>query len=613
MIKIKISGKCFYTIIINAKQKTKGVCTLQKLCILLGAICLFHLASCKQTTAQNEDQQYLCDDLINKQSPQAYDVCVKQAQEGNVHAQARLGVLYAKGLAGQPDWPQAMGWFHLAAKQGHPEAQYVVAESYQLGRGLERNDQSAAYWYEMSAKSGFKNAQTQLGICYLEGKGVDQNLSQANYWLTKSAVEGDPNAQYYLGILHLQSSPPSFEKAENLLLAAAQQYQVKAMLKLGDIYREGTIGKMDWYKAKHWYDEAIALKNAEAQYHVAKLIIDEKFERSYEPHFLLTLAGQNGYTPAQIELARMYHFGRGIMQSDRLAFHWYLQAASALEPEALYHVGKSYIYGSFDQKKDLKLGLQFLKQSAEKQYYPAQYELASLFLEGESVQIDRHQAIEYLRHAAVSGLTEAQLKLAKVLIEFALPQYDKVAYYWISKASETENEDALYMLGNCYLEGIGVAVDYAKAYAIFDMLSEQDHHLAQLKLGQMFYYGKGTPKNDNIAKHYFLQSAQGGNEEARNWISILVKNGLSDETNPSAKDWVNYAADLGDLEAIYIKGLNHLYGTNDYEQNIELGMNLLENAAEKKYSPAQRELGLIYSQGLFGFNDEEKAKYWLAH
>ncbi len=50
------------------------------------------------------------------------------------------------------------------------------------------------------------------------------------------------------------------------------------------------------------------------------------------------------------------------------------------------------------------------------------------------------------------------------------------------------------------------------------------------------------------------------------------------------------------VEALYLKGICHFYGKNQFEQNIDLGIQLLEQAAQQNYQLAQRELGRIYDQ-----------------
>ncbi len=497
-----------------------------------------------------KDSPYRCDDLVKSSGAQAaFSVCLSSAQEGNMYAQARLGAMYATDALGAEDWENANHWLLKAAEQGHIEAQYIVAKSLQLGRGIKKNEAVAFEFLTRAAKANFVSAQAALGECYLTGKGTEKNMAQAQKWLMQSAQLENPESQYQIGKMYLDGDG------------------------------------------------------------VAK-----------NPHLglrYLTLAAQQQHMLAQVEVANLYHQGQLVERNDEAALKWYQAAASQEEPNSLYVIGMGYIQGSLSLQKNFETGAQYLKRSADKGFYPAQYALATLYLEGHPVLKDKFAAIEYLRQAAVGGSHDAQVKLAKVLMEFSIPQYDKVAFYWASQAAVGQNQDALYLLGNFYVDGIGTEVDYIRASEIFNKLAEQDHPLAELKLGQMYYYGQGVEQDRLLAKKWFLKSARHGLSDAKNWVAIVFRDGINSPENDEnheiqdeINEWIKYAAANGEPEAIYLKGINHLYGRNSFQQNVEYGLELVEDAASKQFVPAQRELGMVYEQGLFGLNNSSKAYQW---
>lgn len=602
--------------------------TLKKrIIIFISILCLLSCKPTPKTTVSTDEiltdygyissnpdrSEFLCDDLAASLGPKgALPTCLQQAKAGNVHAQARLGAMYANGNFGDSDWKEAMVWLLLAAKQGHPEVQYIVAKSFQLGRGVNQSEKDAFYWFNQSARGNYIPAQTQLGLCYLRGKGVEKDPTVASQWLAKSAQQGDINGQYHLALLYLDGIGvgKNIDVAENMLITLAEKDEPLSIVKLGDLYRLGLKGSPDIRKATYWYEHGIEKKLPQAQHHVAQLILSDDWSSGYDPIFLLTLAANGSYAPAQLELAKYYHHGLKVKQSERLAFQWYFLAAEGNEPEAQYQVGMSYVYGILDQPKNVELGVEYLKKAAAAHFPQAQYALATLYLDGHPVLEDRYQAIDYLYEGANLGLVDGQIKLAKVLLEFSLPQYDRAALYWVTQAANQKNVEAMYLLGNFYFDGIGAQVDYKKAFEIFTELANQNHALSQLKLGQMYYYGQGVEKDLPVAKKYFLKAARKGEEEAKNWIAILFKDGVSDDDNPEeVNDWLNYAIDKGEPQALYFKGVSHLFGRH-LPQNIELGMELIQIAANKEYVPAQRELGMIYEQGLFGMSDDAKALEW---
>lgn len=502
------------------------------------------------TLAPPVNSPKLCDELVDSVGPRAaLQICLDQAKSGNTAAQMRLGMIHATGALGEENWEQGMHWLLLAAESGHSQAQYEVAQSYLLGRGVNQNPTEAFQWLNKAVKSNHVGAQALLGVCYLKGQGTLRNIPQALQWFTLSAKQNDPVAQYYLGQIHLEGSGVE----QNAFLA--------------------------------------------------------------EKH--LNASAEQNFTPAQLALAKLYQEGKVLARNDFKAMHWYGKAAEQDDPQGLHAVGMSYIAGAMGQPKNIEHGATYLKKAADKGYYPAQYAMATLYLEGHPVLQDKHTAIEFLRLAALGGLADAQIKLAKVLIDFSLPQYDKVAFYWADKAASSNNLQAKYLLGSFYLDGIGTPIDYVKAFQIFSDLAQKDDPLSEFKLGQMYYYGQGVDKNISIAKKWFLKAARLGVSDAKNWVAILYRGGIERNEyqvdsleEEEFKEWVNLTADNREPEGLYLKGAGYIYGRDDFGINFDEGIRLITDAAEMQFVPAQRELGMIYEEGLFGMHDSLKAYEW---
>ncbi|MBS0290747.1 MAG: sel1 repeat family protein [Proteobacteria bacterium] len=522
-------------------------------------LALFLLTACKPQPPNTADSEvvadnheintfsYRCDDLVQaRQFNEAFSVCLAQAQAGNINAQARLGFLYTSEEIGKTDWEQGIYWLAQAAEQGHAQAQFMVGKSYYFGQGVKQDDALAVAWLQKAAKANVVPAQVLLGECYLNGRGTEQDISHGVQWITLGAQQGDPLALYHLGMLYLEG------KGVNRNVYIGERY----------------------------------LKQA-AEQNIAR---------------------------AQLEVAKLYHEGRYFTQDEKMAYKWYQAAAAQDEPQSLYVVGLSLIQGTHQQTQDIDKGAAYLNRAANKGYYPAQYALATLFLEGYPVLKDKFVAIEYLRQAAIAGSHDAQVKLAKVLIDFSIPQYDQVAFYWLLQAVKGQRQDAIYLLGQCYMDGIGTEVDYPSAFEIFNRLSLQNHPLAQLKLGQLYYYGQGVEPNLSLAKKWFLKSATQGISEAKNWIATLYREGFNNvdetENQEELNQWLQYAQNNDEPEVVYLKGICYFYGKSNFQQDVDYGLQLIETAALKEFVLAQRELGMIYEQGLFNLSNLNKAYEW---
>lgn len=107
----------------------------------------------------------------------------------------------------------------------------------------------------------------------------------------------------------------------------------------------------------------------------------------------------------------------------------------------------------------------------------------------------------------------------------------------------------------------------------------------------------------------FLQEEEKMNQTKN--IETLEEEGLEEDFQiPESQEWIRFAAEYGDPKVIYRRGVNHLFGKNSYKQDIKLGLKYIHIAAENRCAMAQRQLGIIYEQGLFGSKDIAKAHDW---
>lgn len=573
-----------------------------------------------------KDPTFLCDDLIkSKGALNAVAVCMAQADQGNVHAQARLGALYIKGELGSIDWANGLKYLLQAAEQNHPEAQYLVAMAYQDGNGVEKNPDQSIFWLLKSSGANFSPAQIQLGIAYLTGRGVIKDPMIAEKWLMLGA-NNDLEAIFAQGVAYFegQNVAQNFLVAAHIFVYLAEKNHSKSMLMLGDLYRLKLAPEFNSEQmAYYWYNLAIQQHDASAHHHIAMIILNGYWEAPWDPILLLQSAAQKNYPPAQRELAKLYQEGIKLARDDNLAVHWYL-AASHYDGEACYHLGKAYLNGDLQLAKNNKLAALYLQAAAQTDYYPAKYELATQFLEDETFLEDKFKAIEYLQPSANQGNVDAQVKLAKALMKFSLPQYDQAAFNWLTRAAGQDLQ-AQYLLGCCHYEGIGTRVDYNEAFRIFNDLSKVGNPLAEFKLGQMVYYGHGLKKNKPLGKSKILYAAKHGVTEAEELVKVLLQeeaqarltgNPDQDEFDENeiqtseSKEWVDFSNDHLDPKILYQRAVNHLYGKNAYDQNIRLGLEYLHIAAEKQCVLAQRQLGHIYEQGHLVGKDLTKAQDW---
>lgn len=127
---------------------------------------------------------------------------LKAAEQGDAHAQSKLGMMYHNGGGVPQGDVQAVSWWRKAAEQGDARAQTDLGVSYQFGRGVPQDDVQAIRWLEKAVAQGYAMAQDDLGLSYGLGRGVPQDYAQAVYWFRKAAEQGYALAQDHLSVMY---------------------------------------------------------------------------------------------------------------------------------------------------------------------------------------------------------------------------------------------------------------------------------------------------------------------------------------------------------------------------------------------------------------------------
>jgi len=180
-----------------------------------------------------------------------------------------------------------------------------------------------------------------------------------------------------------------------------------------------------------------------------------------------------------------------------------------------------------------------------------------------SEQIQRTEAIRLnnqLRQLEiVRMLQEQRLREAQYQQQFgeAPSQQSKdFDQQWIPKSLPKKSYPATLSGGMAAYEDEG----YLTAFTIFYPLAEQGDDLAQFFLGSAYHTGKGVPKDDRLARKWFLRSAEQGHPAAQYNIGYLYILGLGGQERIfDGWVWAEKAAEGGILQAQVAVGINYAY------------------------------------------------------
>ena len=134
-------------------------------------------------------------------------------------------------------------------------------------------------------------------------------------------------------------------------------------------------------------------------------------------------------------------------------------------------------------------------------------------------------------------------KLGKKYIYGRKKDFDK-GIYWLNRAADHLNDDAILELGKIYLYGIVSEVDIEKASWWFEKVTD----LSKLKIDVIddlvykYQYGKNVEKNSDMIIYWYEKLAEIGNVQAMYRLGKIYRYGQGIEKNLSeAVKWLDMA------------------------------------------------------------------------
>jgi uncharacterized protein len=121
---------------------------------------------------------------------------------------------------------------------------------------------------------------------------------------------------------------------------------------------------------------------------------------------------------------------------------------------------------------------------------------------------------------------------------------------WLRKAAEQNNAVAQYNLGAAYAIGSGVTKDEAEALKWFRKAADQNNADAQHNLGVIYAQGKLVPQDLAEALKWLRRAAEQNNPEAQSKLALMYALGQGTGRDTlQAHAWWNIAAGNGDPDA----------------------------------------------------------------
>ncbi|KAI8584462.1 hypothetical protein K450DRAFT_216536 [Umbelopsis ramanniana AG] len=234
-------------------------------------------------------------------------------------------------------------------------------------------------------------------------------------------------------------------------------------------------------------------------------------------------AAKSDHVKAKFKLAQ-YHESKG-NKGKAVAYYKSATAKGGVEPN--FKMARILLYGELDQKRNLKLGLEYLRRAAdmadagthEPAFIMAQIltgEFKKVNIPKDLIHPDTALGVKYYLKAAQLGNADALDRMAKVCQygEFEQPLDLTASFRYYEKAADRGQCESMLNLSKMYLEGQAVELNEALAFKWCERSAASGYDHAEFALGYYYEMGIGVPADYPRALEYYGKAATKGNEAA---------------------------------------------------------------------------------------------------
>ena len=451
------------------------ICAVIGIVLLLGVIWFFIPS---ETICEKADKLYL-----ENKFGEATALYQKAADNGKTYAMWRLAKAYKEGNGVEFSLETAFEWLKKAADNGCEEAISDLAFAY---LGVEYNLpidtlKGVNMIKQLLSDSNNSYALSNCAYAYIKGFGkyFEKDYDEAYKILQRVEDKDNPLYNYMMGNVY-QNGTSSIEadvdKAVQFFKKAYDLGEARAAIRIGALYCEGIQYKKDYQKAVEWFKKGVEKNSPQSMLCLAWLydsdFADTKnLHNDQKAYDLLKKAISHGNCGAYNKLAFWYSKGKFVEKDEQKAIELYKESAKLGDPGAMLKLGYFYFNG-IGTDKDL--------DAAEKMWITA----------------------------AKRGSGEAAWNLSIAYQDGSFERSGKKSNYYFLKAVDLNDPNALYVLGNSYLNGIEglYQKDDAKAFVYMKKAADLNQVDACKKLAYMYLNGIGCEKNINLANEYSAKS-----------------------------------------------------------------------------------------------------------
>jgi uncharacterized protein len=308
---------------------------------------------------------------------EAQPLFIKKKHARDPFALHLQGTFLFQGLFMKPDPNQALTLFLEAAKGELLESYDTLFQLYQK-KGVFENQKLSETYLNEGMHSGDALLLFKKGLIYLSKK---EELEAMDV-LQKSSDLDLSHASFALANIYIKQK--QHDQAFLLMEKAASLDHPHALYMLSLAYANGKGTFKDIDKSRFYLEKAAQMHHVVSMNQLAMTLMRETPKDHRRIYELLNKASLRKDPLATYNLAMMYFLGDGLYQNQPKAFQLLDQIKHTQLPMVLYQMGVMLVEGRGTNKNET-LGINYLKQAAEKRFNLALEYLKKMNLEQKNI------------------------------------------------------------------------------------------------------------------------------------------------------------------------------------------------------------------------------------
>lgn len=331
---------------------------------------------------------------------------------------------------------------------------------------------------------------------------------------------------------------------EQIPMTQAQRVEkAKALYEEGYDYFYGITRPVNRAKAVEYFLEAGKLENADALFFLS--IHQQNHDNLKEATQAAKRSLELGNEAAKIKLGE-------IQEDEKLMKEGFNALKKKVDSGDMHYVnslGYAYEFG-IGTSLSIKEAMKYYEMAAKQNNTLGMTNLADLYIQEDKLK----KAKPLLVKAAEKEHGYAQYLLAMNFFDL-YSENNKEALFWLEKAANHDEPEALFQLGVYYSEGN----DLAKSIKYYQRAAELNHADAALELSYIYDEGSIVEQDEDKALFFLKKSAELGNQEAIEELAAqaLVSRAQNGQGNMDAKEAEYWIKKVGYTEEI-LKELDKL-------------------------------------------------------